>query len=464
MKKLAFALGLGHFAALAAAAADPGLPWQTNFADATVPGTMQKILFPRAGPARCLDGSPAGFYFSEPWSSDAVNPRTQARSRSRMTMPPVAGLSATEPVRVIVYLQGGGLCVDDATCTARAKTDLGSSDKWPATMTQGGILSDDCDENPRFCHAGKIFVPYCSGDVYSGTRTNATAETFGLYFAGHLNVVAVFDELASALGRAYGGGESNGVEVVLSGGSAGGIGALTHANWLDDWRAAVQQRRLPGNPLRIASVPNAGFFIDAKPFVDPFGFLCDRIAGPVSVIFASWFDPTCAAANGANAHRCVCGPEMLAAVQTEARTPLFLAETQFDSNQIFVEDGAPRNNGSAPVHAYLAYFGSLMRSGLAPAMADGGSYTPRTGAPGLVLPLIGAFVPSCLTHVLSWTGIEVPRNASTAVTQTYRDTLYCWYFGPDGGPGAPEGCLPRLLDNCGLEPCSPASPDCARLA
>ena len=44
-------------------------------------------------------------------------------------------------------------------------------------------------------HFNRVFLPYCSQDLWSGQRTEASDETFGYFFSGHLIVEAVLDEL-----------------------------------------------------------------------------------------------------------------------------------------------------------------------------------------------------------------------------------------------------------------------------
>jgi len=40
-------------------------------------------------------------------------------------------------------------------------------------------------------------VPYCSGDLWSGTQTTNTTATLGYFFAGHLIVRAVVERMSS---------------------------------------------------------------------------------------------------------------------------------------------------------------------------------------------------------------------------------------------------------------------------
>eukprot|EP01084_Bolivina_argentea_P132124 233154_1 len=114
----------------------------------------------------CLDGSPAGFYYSAPPSGSSN--------------------------LWIIFIKGGGACYDQHSCTTRANSSLGSSTFWNTTMDTsdinlGGVLSDDPIINPDFYTGHHVFAPYCSGDVWSGQRTEPSnnPDTWGLYFSGH---------------------------------------------------------------------------------------------------------------------------------------------------------------------------------------------------------------------------------------------------------------------------------------
>ena len=63
---------------------------------------MQKVLFDAEAVeyfgARCLDGSPSGYYYREGAAADSV----------------------------VIFLEGGGLCVEPIDCLDRAKGNLGA--------------------------------------------------------------------------------------------------------------------------------------------------------------------------------------------------------------------------------------------------------------------------------------------------------------------------------------------------
>ena len=56
-------------------------------------------------------------------------------------------------------------------CTASTSPDLELTD----TNLADNIGSSDPGQNPAFHDFTKVFVPYCSSDVYAGTRDASTA-------------------------------------------------------------------------------------------------------------------------------------------------------------------------------------------------------------------------------------------------------------------------------------------------
>ena len=68
-----------------------------------------------------------------------------------------------------IHHEGGGWCEGYADCVSRSKTNLGSSKKYPATISQnGGYFSTDAKTNPLMCVA-RCHAPglYCLRDPCS---------------------------------------------------------------------------------------------------------------------------------------------------------------------------------------------------------------------------------------------------------------------------------------------------------
>lgn len=111
------------FVAIGVVAANAGFDERNTFRDvgtSSAADLADKILFDpsRFAAARCLDGSMAGVYFKR--AADQANARNW-----------------------MISLQGGGECVDRASCTARLNTSIGSSTSWSAKSGLWGLQRQD---------------------------------------------------------------------------------------------------------------------------------------------------------------------------------------------------------------------------------------------------------------------------------------------------------------------------------
>ena len=92
---------------------------------------------------------------------------------------------------------------------------------------------------------GDILTCHALGDTHRGTRTSPSPDTWGFYFSGHRNFKAIISHIRDTI-PAF----RKAKHVLLTGGSAGGIGALYNADWLAE--------NLTGVPVK--SAPLGGWF------------------------------------------------------------------------------------------------------------------------------------------------------------------------------------------------------------
>jgi hypothetical protein len=169
---------------------------------------------------KCLDGSPTGF---------AVNPQRNGNGK------------------VLVFLDGGGLCLDAASCNGPVKTvnhtSYGASDfaaemtaassanettnqvlfgsyTWSKTQGARGIWDRTAAANP-FRDYSFVFLPYCTGDLFMGARHD-TSSSFRTpsndWFVGNTNVNIYTQAVLGLFPEPAG--------IALVGFSAGGLGTL----------------------------------------------------------------------------------------------------------------------------------------------------------------------------------------------------------------------------------------------
>jgi len=173
--------------------------------------------------ARCLDGSAPAYYF---------------RGAS----------SSQNSTKWILYIQGGGWCYKNEACLSRASTNLGSSTKMATTMSMRGPLSEDAKENPDFASWNHVVLAYCDGGSFTGMRHDAV-DVGGkkIYYRGYYNLKAIMNALLTQHGM------NKATEVILTGGSAGGLATFIHADQI----AAM----LPKTVKRYKAAPFSGMFL-----------------------------------------------------------------------------------------------------------------------------------------------------------------------------------------------------------
>lgn len=329
--------------AAAEEAAAPGFEAQAcNVAPVTIthtPGTPGQATIHKLSPAEhpravCNDGTPGYFIFRPGFGAGAK--------------------------RWHVFLEGGGSCGDDVSCEHRWRTSRelmtseGVVDGAPFLRGFAGIKSTDPVENPDLHDATFVQIHYCTSDQWSGD----TAGTPGLpvsdidrwNFRGRAIVAAVFTELASmGLGSAE--------EVLLNGGSAGGMGVASTA---DDVRA-----RLPAS-IRMLAMQDAGFGL----FYPPYNPVTRREATErpfaqeleFAAAAASWGgrgDLTCHLLADDDFERGFCRIPSSIFSSGQVTTPVFIRQSQLDAVQMNrLIDPADQ---SAPARAYRERFGAEMR-------------------------------------------------------------------------------------------------------
>ena len=170
----------------------------------------QIVLDSDATGTRCGDGSPYAFW--------------------------IRLAPAGSPVeKVVVFLPGGGSCLDGPDCAA-TKPDLFESIN--DTMSQAGLMSNTKPDNP-FLNWTKVFLPYCTQDLHIGGGVTDVFPEITVYRYGARNIQAslryVRDVLWAQMDATVPGGfRPDRLQVLLSGSSAGGFGAAYNYHFLLD--------------------------------------------------------------------------------------------------------------------------------------------------------------------------------------------------------------------------------------
>ncbi|XP_019164513.1 PREDICTED: pectin acetylesterase 8-like [Ipomoea nil] len=170
--------------------------------------------------AVCLDGTPSAYYFQQGQGEGANN--------------------------WLIFLQGGGWCVNQTDCLSRATYGggSGSTKNLRQSIQFGDFLSNSSTYNPDFYNWNRVYVPYCDGSSFTGD-IEAPDSVTNVTYRGARIFKATMDDLLSR-------GMDCAQNALLSGSSAGGLAAMIHC---DRFRELL--------PLfaRVKCLPLAAYFV-----------------------------------------------------------------------------------------------------------------------------------------------------------------------------------------------------------
>ena len=98
---------------------------------------------------------------------------------------------------VLLYLEGGGGCFDPESCIDRCTVgspQLCTQDPALVKNFTGSIWSGEEEENPGLHTSYKVYVPYCTSDIYAGRR-DPDEVSAGFAFHGKFVVEAIVEDL-----------------------------------------------------------------------------------------------------------------------------------------------------------------------------------------------------------------------------------------------------------------------------
>lgn len=188
-------------AALFACTPSPASPVKGPLQTEQAPGPDSPVVVPTdtwswvpVPGSECANGTPTGF---------GVNPHAEA-------------------TRLVVFLEGGGLCASGPTCDPNGSPaaahlgGFGDSEFLESANHAGGILDRQDVSNP-LAQASYVLVPYCTGDLHSGDKV----APYGTHHRGFANLGLFLRRIVPTFPHVE--------QVILAGSSAGGMGALW--NW-----------------------------------------------------------------------------------------------------------------------------------------------------------------------------------------------------------------------------------------
>ncbi|KAI5645980.1 pectinacetylesterase domain-containing protein [Phthorimaea operculella] len=351
-------------------------------ASESLPPDSLRLVWLTNSSLTCNDGTPAGYYIRQGTNND----------------------------HWVVYLEGGGYCWDQASCAARwrRRPALMSSARWPRKRRAPALLSADPSANPLWHSSNHVLLPYCSSDMWAGTRTRQNS-TFA--FTGRLIVRTVLLELLQygLSGR-----------LLLVGSSAGGAGVMLHAD--------SARRLLRTHGVKVAAISDSGWFLDRPARTKRSAETMARLGHS---LWGGSPPTSCVRKHSDEPWLCYFGYKLYPHI----RTPLFVFQYLFDSAQLAAEGvRAPRTRAQwDAVHKTGAALKESLRT------------------------VRATFAPACFAHgalarpewlAINVSGISLPRAIS------------CWEQRLGNGKRQTRAhCAPRrLVERCSWPQCNGSCP------
>lgn len=282
-------------------------------------------LLPLSTGAAALDGSPYGFYFVK-YSGDIPAHNT----------------------RWTIAIEGGGWCVGGENCYDRSQEkvihnkpgSLGSSTPYLGQKHGCSCMNTNTtDVESRSCNC--IMMLYLDGGSFSGNVAKPVPVPGKpgkfVHYKGLRNLDATLDYAFAKLGL------DKATEMVVTGGSAGGLSTFLHVD-------RIAQRLKQGAPdcKLVTAAPVVGYFLDHSNYQQersppPAAASAATLYYPKTGNYSSWMKtvytdqnitdallPKCLAAFPTEPHKCFMSPHAVRFVST----PFFMFNSRFDAWQM----------------------------------------------------------------------------------------------------------------------------------
>lgn len=296
----------------------------------TAATTSDITLLPLESGAAALDGSPYGFYFVR------YSGHVQAY-KNRWT----------------ISIEGGGWCVGHEDCYSRSQQkthdgkpgSLGSSTPYRGQQHGCSCMNTNASDVVKDgCNC--ILMLYLDGGSFSGNVDKPVAVPGRpgkyLHYKGLRNLDATLDYAFANLGL------GQATELVVTGGSAGGLSTFLHVD-----RISGRMKKEAKNCKLITAAPVVGYFLDHANYQEEHPPVEGKVNYPHSGNYSSWMKtvyqdqnitaallPKCLEAFRDEPHKCFMSPHMNMFVET----PFFMFNSRFDAWQM-------DNDLQVPCHA-----------------------------------------------------------------------------------------------------------------
>lgn len=121
---------------------------------------------------------------------------------------------------LLIYFQGGGACWNTFMCNVEGGSALFDPTVTDEEAYSTGLFDFDHPENPITDYS-VVFLPYCTGDVFTGGETVQYSDSLTIEHQGYTNTRAVLDWAYENF--------DDPAQVLVTGSSAGSLGSIFHA-------------------------------------------------------------------------------------------------------------------------------------------------------------------------------------------------------------------------------------------
>lgn len=241
--------------------------------------------------------------------------------------------------RWIIVLEGGGECTNQAECQARASAQGGrrvsslpyQQDNSLAVMGTFGLFSTSPTDNPDFYDASVLRIFYCSSDWWTGNKPGQGTAVANNVATWHFRGKEIIRSVIQDAKNKYGLDQAQ--EVLLAGGSAGGVGVLFNTHYVRDM--------FPSS-VRFLAFADAGFNTNEPQFDPATGMASNpptypnaERAAEAALLWNAQADTQCAQEAAKPGATLICLSPFDILTQNPILVPVFVQQSLTDKNFLY---------------------------------------------------------------------------------------------------------------------------------
>jgi hypothetical protein len=308
-----------------------------------------------------------------------------------------------------------------------------------------GPVGADPTQNPSFAQFHRVILWYCDGGSFTSDRTEPI-EVNGskVWFRGKRNLDAMLAYLRDEFGLAQA------TQVLVSGGSAGGLSAYIHADYI---RASLFPPS-SSNLIKFRAAPISGYFLNHRTMNGTLAHEANMRFVYSMMNSSGGVNRACAAHYGVQSWRCIFANESW----SFSTTPTFALNSALDAYQISdildfpnkqcagLNVGAPKIPGPQMSRCTAAELATL-------AQYERDFMHDLQSSPAFRRAGNGGFIESCVEHCLAMgAGWNIVQQNNVTIQQA----VSAWWDAPNGAPALGHWHLPCTIRSSAPGQCNPS--------